>query len=226
MKVLGPNETYIYCLIHNEEVRYIGKSDNPQKRFKEHLKKCKYGKTYKDNWLKGLIKSSNIPELLILDKVPFNNFGFWEDFYIGLFKSYGFILTNTAPGGGGGNFGEFINKKISEKKKGWVMPETGKEKLRIYRLGLKSSELTKKKQSNNNKGNNNPMYGVKRNEEWDKNKRKKIIQLTLNDEIIGEWNSINEASIKTNTNRSSINYVLKEKRLSANGYKWKYSNIY
>jgi len=49
MKILGPNETYIYCLLHNNEVKYVGKSDNPNQRFKEHIKKSKYKKTYKDN---------------------------------------------------------------------------------------------------------------------------------------------------------------------------------
>jgi group I intron endonuclease len=227
MKILGPNdETFIYCLIHNNEVKYVGKSDNPEKRFKQHLRNCKYRKTYKDNWLKGLLVSSQIPELLVLDKVPFINFGFWEDFYINLFKTYGFKLTNLAPGGGGGNFGELINKKISEKKKGWVMSESGREKLRIYHTGLKSSEQTKRKLSKHTTGKNNPMYGVKREKEWDKNKRKKIVQLTLLNQEIKIWESINDASINTLTNRTSINYVLKNKRLSAGGYKWKYYDIY
>jgi hypothetical protein len=114
MKILGPNETYIYCLLHNNEVKYVGKSDNPNQRFKEHIKKSKYKKTYKDNWINSLIESSQKPELLILDKVPFNNFGFWEDFYIDLFKSFGFKLTNMVPEGGGGNFGDEVNKKIKE----------------------------------------------------------------------------------------------------------------
>ena len=41
MDTIGFKETYIYCLIHNNEVRYVGKSDNPQQRFKEHLRLLK-----------------------------------------------------------------------------------------------------------------------------------------------------------------------------------------
>ena len=59
-----------------------------------------------------------------------------------------------------------------------------------------------------------------------KNKRKKIVQLTLLNQEIKIWESINDASINTLTNRTSINYVLKNKRLSAGGYKWKYYDIY
>ena len=45
MDTIGFKETYIYCLIHNDEVRYVGKSDNPNQRFKDHLRKSKYKKT-------------------------------------------------------------------------------------------------------------------------------------------------------------------------------------
>ena len=39
MKILGQGETYIYCLIHNNDVKYIGKSDNPNQRFNNQLHK-------------------------------------------------------------------------------------------------------------------------------------------------------------------------------------------
>jgi group I intron endonuclease len=226
MKILGPNETYIYCLIYNNEVKYVGKSDNPQKRFKEHIRKCKFNKTYKDNWLHSLIKSSQRPELLILDTVPFNDFGFWEDFYINLFKSFGFKLTNLAPGGGGGNFGDEINKKISEKLKGRIINDVWRDNIKKGSVGRKHTNETKEKYSKQRTGVGNSMFGVKRERKWDENKRKKIIQLDLSGGFLNEWDSIQDAVIGTCTNRTSINYVLQNKRKSAGGYKWKYSDIY
>lgn len=226
MKILGPNETYIYCLLHNNEVKYVGKSDNPNQRFKEHIKKSKYKKTYKDNQINSLIESSQKPELLILDKVPFNNFGFWEDFYIDLFKSFGFKLTNMVPGGGGGNFGDEVNKKISEKLKGRIINDIWRDNMRKGCIGRKHTKETKEKFKQQRLGIGNSMFGVKRNRKWDENKRKKIIQLDLNDNYLNEWESIQDAVIRTNTNRTSINYVLKNKRNSAGGYKWKYCDIY
>jgi len=226
MKVLGQGETYIYCLIHNNEVKYIGKSDNPNQRFKEHLRKSKYNKTYKDNWLTKLIKSSQIPELLILDIVPFVNFGFWEDFYIDLFKSFGFKLTNTTPGGRGGNFGDVVNKKISEKLKGRIINNEWRNNIKKGSIGRKHTKETLENFSKQRLGEGNSMYGVERKRTWDENKRKKIIQLDLFNNQLHEWDSIQDAVVGTCTNRTSINYVLKGKRNQAGGYKWTYSNIY
>ena len=70
------------------------------------------------------------------------------------------------------------------------------------------------------------MFGLKRKRTWDENKRKKIIQLDLLNNQLYEWQSIQDAVIGTDTNRTSINYVLKGKRNSAGGYKWKYYDIY
>jgi len=226
MKILGQGETYIYCLIHNNDVKYIGKSDNPNQRFKEHLRKSKYNKTYKDNWLTKLIKSSQIPELLILDIVPFVNFGFWEDFYIDLFKSFGFKLTNTAPGGRGGNFGDVVNKKISEKLKGRIINDEWRNNIKKGSIGRKHTKETLENFSKQRLGEGNSMYGVERKRTWDENKRKKIIQLDLFNNQLHEWDSIQDAVVGTCTNRTSINYVLKGKRNQAGGYKWIYSNIY
>jgi hypothetical protein len=161
-----------------------------------------------------------------LDKVPFDEFGFWEDFYINLFKSYGFKLTNLAPGGCGGNFGLETNKKISEKLKGRIFNEEWKLKISKYRTGKKHSEETKSLFKIQRKNEGNSMFGVKRKQEWDEKKRKKIYQIDGNGKIIKEWNSIQEASTNTNTNRTSINYVLSGKRKTAGGYKWVYSSIY
>ena len=226
MKILGQGETYIYCLIHNNDVKYIGKSDNPNQRFKEHLRKSKYKKTYKDNWLNQLIKSSQIPELLLLDIVPSDNFGFWEDFYIDLFKSFGFKLTNLAPGGGGGNFGDIINKKISEKLKGRIINDEWRNNIRNGSIGRKHSKETIENFSKQRIGDGNSMFGVKRKRIWDENKRKKIVQLDLFNNQLHKWDSIQDAVVGTGTNRASINYVLKGKRNQAGGYKWTYSNIY
>lgn len=226
MTISDKNKTYIYCLLHNNNVKYIGKSDNPIRRLKEHIKKSKYKKTYKDNWINGLIESSQEPELFILDEVPFDNFGFWEDFYIDLFKSFGFKLTNLAPGGGGGNFGNVINEKISKKLKGRIINDEWRDKIRKGSIGRKHSDKTKENFTIDRVGEKNSMFGVKRQREWDEIKRKKIIQFDLNGNFLKKWDSIQDAVVETNTNRTSINYVLQNKRHTAGGYKWKYCDIY
>ena len=54
--------------------------------------------------------------------------------------------------------------------------------------------------------------------------KKKVIQYTLKDEPIQEFNSIQEASIATNSNRNAISMVCRGKRLTANGFKWRYAD--
>lgn len=54
--------------------------------------------------------------------------------------------------------------------------------------------------------------------------KRKVIQYTLNDEPIQEFNSIKEASVATNTNRTAISMVCKGKRLTTNGFKWRYAD--
>lgn len=226
MKILSDTETYIYCLLYNDDVKYIGKTDRPNKRYLEHIRKPKYQITYKDNWIYGLLLHSQKPEMLILDIVPKNNFGFWENFYIDLFKSYGFKLTNLVPGGGGGNFGYEINKKISEKLKGRIVSDEVKENIRKGHIGLNHNNDTILKFSEQRCGEKNPMFGVIREKKWDDNRRKCIIQLNLDGVKINEWNSIQDAVNVTKINRTSINSVLKNKRNHAGGYKWIYNDIY
>lgn len=221
-----PEKTYIYCLLENNNVRYAGKSDNPSRRYKEHLNESKNKKTYKDHWINGLLCNSQKPELLILDEVQFDEWPFWESFYITLFKIWEFKLTNLTQGGDGGNFGDEINKKISEKLMGRKFSDEWRNNIRISRIGKKATKETKLKFSELRMGAKNPMYGVSRKSEWDENKRRKILQLSMDGEIINKWNSIQEAVNGTKVNRTSINFVLKSKRKHAGGYNWVYNDIY
>lgn len=228
MKVLDKDSTtYIYCLSDpNGEVKYVGKSDNPFKRFSQHLRKAKYKLCYKDRWINSLLEKSKQPELIILDNVSYEDFGFWENYYIIFFKQLGCSLTNTAPGGGGGNFGPEINLKISQKLKGRTLTPQWKEKIRLYRTGRQHKKETLELFHTQRTGKGNSMYGKQRKKEWDENKRKSINQTDLNGSIIITWASIADAVNSTQINRTSINAVLKHKRKTAGGFKWEYSNIY
>ena len=56
-----------------------------------------------------------------------------------------------------------------------------------------------------------------------KKRHKRIIQNTLNDVYIKEWNSIKEASYYLNLDKGSICKCLKGKVKTCGGYKWKYA---
>lgn len=227
MTFVDKSTTYIYCLIDpNGEVRYVGKSDDPDKRFRNHINQSKYKRYYKDYWINSLLQKSLKPELIVLDNVPYTDFGFWENFYILFFKKLGCHLTNTAPGGSGGNFGPEINKKISEKRKGKKLSNESKQKIRLFRLGTHHKKETIDLFHKQRIGEGNSMYGKKRQRNWDENKRKSIEQINLEGNVLHTWSSIADAVKSTHINRTSINYVLKNKRKTAGGFKWRYYNIY
>ena len=76
---------YIYCLFDMNIPIYIGKTKNKLKiRESQHKRRLK--------------KDIKIFEL---DYVYENEWKFWEEFYIELFKSWGFNLTNQNKAGGG-----------------------------------------------------------------------------------------------------------------------------
>lgn len=59
---------YIYTLNCPEtnEVRYVGKSTNPSKRFSNHL--CDTSKSHKASWIKSLINNNKLPILNIIEE--------------------------------------------------------------------------------------------------------------------------------------------------------------
>lgn len=95
------NTTYIYFIHKGDNIPcYIGKTVNPQDRLKNHK-----------------AKNKQYLYLEILDEVPSSDWKFWEEWYIELFISWGFILENkTVKGRGPGHrpctWGDKISKSI------------------------------------------------------------------------------------------------------------------
>jgi group I intron endonuclease len=219
-------KTNIYLLKDpiSNEVRYVGKSDNPDKRFKEHIKKAKYSKTHKNNWILSLKDNGLIPILEIIDQVPSNECGFWEQHWIDQMKSWGFSLTNIANGGVGGNLGLVVNRKISEKKKGIKFSLETINKMKIAAKNRKLSDIGRKNLSISRMGKGNSMYGKKRPES--SKHYRKVIQLDENNNVIKIWSGLTLASKELRINRCTISDVCNNRRWrnTAGGYKWKYFN--
>lgn len=91
---------FIYVLIdpRNNQVRYVGKTDNPERRLAAHLIE-KY-KSHKTNWIQGLIANGLKPILTIIEEIPEGQS--WEDrecYWITYHRSIGCKLTNMTDGG-------------------------------------------------------------------------------------------------------------------------------
>lgn len=124
-------ETYIYGLIDPRDscLRYIGKSDNPKRRLKEHkIGKCRCHRT---NWTSKLKALGLEPKISIIDIVPVKDWEFWEKFYITKYRGLGLKLVNGTEGGDGlHNPTEEVRRKISNSNKGKKKPPRTKEHCR------------------------------------------------------------------------------------------------
>jgi hypothetical protein len=93
--------SYIYGLYQigkEYEIRYIGKSDNPKKRLRDH--RNSKDNSYKSCWIKSVLKSGGDIGIKIIKAVDKNK---WKEYEIETIKEYNQIykLTNLTNGGDG-----------------------------------------------------------------------------------------------------------------------------
>jgi hypothetical protein len=237
-------KVYIYGLVDKlkNELKYIGKSINPQSRYRKHLQDSHKKISYKDNWIYSLLENNNKPELLIIDEVDEHNWDFWEKHYISYYKSIGCKLTNISEGGenppnltGRKRTKEEI-ERISKSNTGKKRSEETRKNISLAKKGKPILHLNNGKERSlshrNNlslslKGKTSPNKGRKYDEEHSKklsnshsHQKRKIIQLTLDDKKIKIWESIAEAKKEYKNNHISECCLGKIK--TAAGYKWKY----
>ncbi len=95
---------YIYGLLCPiaKQIRYIGKSINPEKRLKRHIADCYTSKYYTARWLKTLVSWGLRPSVVILHIVGDDeNWQEVERRFIAQGRAEGLPLTNTSAGGEG-----------------------------------------------------------------------------------------------------------------------------
>jgi hypothetical protein len=111
--------TFIYALLDpdTDEVRYIGKADNPNKRLRRHLGFFEPTATYKQNWLKSLISKQQQPSIKILEEVDKEDWQDAERKWIKHYREQGARLTNKASGGNGGWNGLSEEGRLRKNKK-------------------------------------------------------------------------------------------------------------
>lgn len=168
--------TSIYCLIDPEDggVRYIGKSTDPERRFKDHLRISKQTHTY--CWIKSLREKGLTPIMKIIE-ICGEDWKIRERYWISYYKSLSVNLTNHSPGGDGEGsaHSEETKLKMSRTRKGKPPGNKGKPcseeaKRKIseamkakgnfnFKEGFKHSEESKLKMSLARKGVKRGAYG-------------------------------------------------------------------
>lgn len=95
--------TFIYALVEADtrEPRYVGKSDNPQKRFygHTHVAKRVSEKFPVYRWLRKRAAQRCLPELVELLEVPAKAWQYWERAIIAHFRSVFPRMLNVTAGG-------------------------------------------------------------------------------------------------------------------------------
>ncbi len=88
----------IYILINplNEKVFYVGATMYPESRLMAHV--YERGATYKHLVIKRILNYKLHPEMVILEEVEEKDACITEQFYIDLFKFYGFKIPQKKSG--------------------------------------------------------------------------------------------------------------------------------
>lgn len=145
-------KTYIYILVdpENQQVRYVGKTKSPSRRYNQHTSECSKIRNHKNNWLLSLKNKGLKPEMVLIDECENNDWIFLEKWYIQLFKMWSFKLTNLTEGGEG-VYGYKPSRetieKIARKTRGVKRSDEFRAKISAAVRGRKYSDDVKKKAS-------------------------------------------------------------------------------
>lgn len=245
---------YIYTLSassNKNDIKYIGKTNNIQDRYKRHLQQSYLkANNLKNNWIKSVLNRNDTIHIEIIDIVSENDWSFWESYWIFQLRSWGFNLKNSTYGGDGFYLTsqDVINRRnITNRRNGKkTLTEEHKEKLLLSRLGTKhtaetkqkiskklkgckASDSTKKKLSIINKGENNNFFGKTHTHEsllkmcLNHPLRKEINQYTLDDILITTHISSHQIEKELGFSRKHVINCCKNKAKTAYGYKWKFT---
>jgi hypothetical protein len=190
--------TFIYALIdpRNDKVKYIGKSNTPRQRTIDHISEARVSKDkYKKlQWIRSLLKEGLKPTLEILDEVCENQWKFWEQHYISLYKSWGFNLCNHDNGGlGNSRMTLEMRNKISAKLKGNIPWNKGRKRTADERA---AQSLTAYKRP--------------------------VTQYDLENNVLGTFDSIRQAAKTKQIRVETIARALKRNCISQKQFRWKY----
>ena len=206
-------KNYIYILTDpiSNDVRYVGKSINPEVRARKHISEAKTGKTnnHRINWIKSLLNQNLRPNMEIIDETD-DEWVLLEEYWISQFITWGFNLVNGTKGGE--NPPSWKGKTHSDEYK-----EIRRQKFLTDNPSKNMDDNWRKNISLAHKKNGfSPTKAIETN-------LIKVKQYNLNGEFIKTWNSLtgaaNDVGLK---NISGIREVCLNKRFKAGGFRWVY----
>lgn len=181
-------------------VKYIGiTSRSLQIRLQDHWSDV-HGKTYKNNWIKLLKKQKIKPLIEELDTAQsLSDAHLLEMYWIGQFKIWGFVLTNSTLGGEGGL--------------GYKHTEGSKQKIRDF--WASRPKKPKKK----------TMTKEEKYSKLASNLKIPILQYNLDGSFVKRWSSQLDAANYYNTRPSAIGHALRDPTRCAANFLWRKDGI-
>lgn len=137
---------YIYALRDpdTKEVRYVGKTNNLERRYQSHLCNSKNRQhIYSYRWIKSLQREGKEPILEVLEEVSEDQWKEREIWWIAEMKRLDMRLTNSDEGGGGGP-----REWSEESKRKLALAHRGSERTAETRARMSASMTGKKKTFN------------------------------------------------------------------------------
>lgn len=200
---------------------YIGCSKDYETRIKQHLNKDrkKYN-TWFYRWLNKQI-AFEIPFFWdILEICTEENYKEREIYWIKEARECNIPITNLTDGGDGNN-NQFFSKESIEKRaqklRGRKHSEETKKRLSEMKKGKIVSQQTREKLRNHFLGTPCPQHVIEL-------LSKPIIQMTLEGEFIEEFPSLSDAAKSINTRKGSLSNAMKKKVTKFKGFLWKWKN--
>jgi hypothetical protein len=158
-----PKTTFIYALTDprpGDLHVYIGKADNPKKRYAQHSNKAHSDKTYKAAWLRSLVKNGLKPGLQIVAEVPALEWENWETTFIRWYRALGWKVVNTTDGGDGiSNPTAAVRAKLRSAKIGKRLCQEHRDNIGAAQTGKKRSAEARANIGAGKVGEKNPMFG-------------------------------------------------------------------
>lgn len=215
-------EVKFYTLVSSaypNDIKYVGKTKQTLKRrLQGHLtqaRRClKLGiyTNHNYNWINQQLSRGY--EIIIeeIETINCEDNETWkntEKYWIAQFKEWGFYLNNISEGGEEGNTKPPIEEVIRKRAEHFI--------------GKPRSEKTKQDISNS-------LKGLKKSEETLEKIRTSIVakqgrpvlQFTLQNQFIREWDSGAEAARTLNIDKANLNACCKGKKKTCGGFIWKY----
>lgn len=94
-------DIFIYALIDpiTDDIKYIGKTSNPKRRYTQHISTVGEKNQNKTNWINSLISNGLLPKMIILETCNHHEWKNKERYWIKKFRDSGCDLLNITDGG-------------------------------------------------------------------------------------------------------------------------------